>query len=61
MDIIFRQSGIRYILAYIRQAFETKNEAKTWALSYMRMQKCTEVNGHKIANFRSGLGVDVIC
>ena len=38
-----------------------KNEAKTRELSYVRVQKCIEVNGHQLADFRWSLGGCLIC
>ena len=51
----FKEGRLPYILAY-KTSFETKNEATTRGLSYMRVQKCAKVNGHQTADFRSSLG-----
>ena len=38
-----------------------KNEAETRGSSYIRVHKCTGVNGHQVADLRSNLGGRLKC
>ena len=48
-------STMIYILAY-KSSFVIKNEPKSRGSTYMLVQKCIEVNGHQIPDFKLNLG-----
>ena len=54
------QNRFYCILVYKIGIWDQKMRLKQGS-SYMRVQKCTEVNGHWIADFRSWLGGRLIC
>ena len=56
MNVIDMFSVCITILTHKTSYWDQTNEAKTWGLSYMRVKKCTEVNGPLIADFGSSLG-----